>query len=201
MKTRKVLLILFAGWVISMIDSCCGCDIDEDFYYSISDLKTINIDNSGKKPVVISSTDKTVPKEAYGIRLTFSTKEIEVSMMPHVSLIPSVYATSCDCGGEVHAKDSVLSIHITTVNDFDGRHPAGSDVSEYFRVIDSHRYLTLDAYFPRRNYHYGYCSDQLSSDCLLMTAPAITGEHQFQTEARLSDGRTLTSLTTPIMLY
>lgn len=197
MKAKKVVFILLTGLVISIIDSCCGgCDIMDNFYYSISDFSAIHIDNSGKKPVEITTADKTVLKEAYGIRLTFTSKQTDASLLPHVSLIPSAYALSCEPCDTWHAKDSVISVHITTMNDFDDRHPAGSDVSEYFRVKENNSYLTLDKYFAT-NYKFrsSHCVD-----CLLMTAPAITGEHQFQTEARLSDGRTLTSLTTPIML-
>ena len=84
------------------------------------------------------------------------------------------------------------------MNDFDDQHPAGADISEYFRIKDQYNYLSLDQYLDRRN-SFNWLSD-ICLDCLLMSAPSITGTHQFQVEAKLSDGRTMLSTTTQILL-
>lgn len=121
--------------------------------------------------------------------------------------IPSVNAFSCDCFPGIISSpiDSITSIQIYTVNEFDPTHPAEADVSDYFHVFEFNEFYGLPEYIDRyTNILFDYYIDDfivpLQWDLLLMSPPSLGIEHQFKVQVNLSDGRILSMLTNKVNL-
>ena len=120
--------------------------------------------------------------------------------------IQSTYATSVpDCYDYIYsAIDSIESIKIFTLNNFDNQHSENSDITDCFRVARA--YSSIEEYVKNINYTYE-CDDfetlpwkDIMIDLLLMTAPTTTNNQQFKVQIKLSDGRILEQQTSEIEL-
>lgn len=215
MMARRIVLILLAPFMIEIAIGCCDCD---DYYplvtrqYTNQHIQLDNLDNRGNAPVV--STSGSVLKEAYGVRVHLYRDLLARSGAPRAGFITPAQAFSCDCSrdAKVSPKDSITAIHIVTRYDFDASHPAGSDISDLFRVhtevFPNQDLVTLDAYIRYPDLLYksdAYDAVEafiaaLAFDILLMEAPAAGGLHRFNIQLALSDGRILEQETAEIEL-
>lgn len=95
-----------------------------------------------------------------------------------------------------------MSIKVYTLNDFDGTHPAGADLSGNFKVYRNYAFMTMEDYLKYADVTlYDERQLDIRIDLLLMTAPAITDQHQFKVQMALSDGRVLETETSTIELH
>jgi hypothetical protein len=198
----RVLLILTIPLMIQLVISCCEC-IDTTFLtYTNCSLEIKNLDNSGESPVV-AQTDS-ILRRAYGIRISISRSEGICEVIKNKSLfIQSAYATSCDCPPEnlYRPLDSIISVVVTTLNDFNSGYTANSDVTDLFQVFRGNDFTGLPGYINNQeNELYEFVEPAFEFDILLMSPPTIGTEHEFEVSVVLSDGRILKAQTGKIHL-
>lgn len=183
--------------MIQLIVACCDC-LDPTYFNYTNCSLTINIlDNSGAEPIVIQSN--TIPKEAFGIRVIINRNEDICKAKTRKSIFfQSAYAIYCDCPPEFQylPLDSITSVKIFTIKDFDSEHLENTDVSDYFFVYRRHEFYKIDEYIEGiETIVYDFEYQPFEFDLLLMSTPTISTEHQFKMAVELSDGRTLNALT------
>lgn len=190
---------------MDLLIACCNCPEPVLSQYTNCSLEIQNLDNAGTE--LKASTNNEIPKKAFGIRLKINLKEDMCMGTVPTLFMSSANAFSCDCYPEWIASpiDSITSIHIYTVNEFDATHPAGVDVSDYFHVFEFNEFYRLPEYINRHtNILFDYYIDDfiipLQWDLLLMSAPTSGVEHQFKVQVNLSDGRVLSMLTNKVNL-
>jgi hypothetical protein len=131
--------------------------------------------NNGDQTVIVSS-DNSIPKAAYGIRLNFKIQ-------------PYNYPLSYDSCLHLIAADTIVQIKIYTLYDFDATHPANSDISAYFKVGETEKQNASNGYSythftPIQAYLTTHADqtwfDQI--DFLLMTEPQLNSSHEFKVE-------------------
>ena len=207
MRTKLTITFLLLFPIVSVFYSCV-CDVTTKHEsYSHTTLELRNLDNSG---VQITETESLqINKNAYGIRLYLTREKSVVAFNKQGNsiFIQSAYATSIECPPEYmyYPKDSIVSIKIVTIKDFDNTHSENSDVTDYFRV--AHFYSTIKDYVSSMYYAFGddlefenSRNKKITLDLLLMTAPTTNNKQQFEIQVALSDGRLLKQQTAEIEL-
>lgn len=188
-----------------LFHACCPCNVETQHgNYSHKAMSLKNLDNSGEKAVESESSE--LIKNAYGIRLYLTREKIVIASAKQINsfFIQSAYATSCECPPEFlyFPSDSIVSIKIFTVNNFDNQHSGDSDITGYFRVAGS--YSTIESNVANMRYTYAddfeYWGRELKLDLLLMATPTANNKQQFEVQVILSDGRILTQQTPEIEL-
>jgi hypothetical protein len=197
LKINKILSILLLLLLVELITACCNCIEPTSYYYTNCSLTVKNLDNSGPEPVVAHSD--TLLKNAYGIRVTVSRFENTcITKVNGFSFIQSAYAFDCFCPPEVQylALDSIASIEIKTINDFDAEHLANSNISDYFYVFGGNEFTPIvESIANLETTLYDFENPTLEFDLLLMSPPTAGTRHQFEVLIGLSDGRVLTAQT------
>ena len=207
MKKKLVILFFLLVPIVGVVfHSCCDCKEETQHgNYSHKVIFLKNLDNSGAS--AIESELLQLNKNAYGIRLYLEREKVVVACTKkqiNSIFIQSAYATSCDCPPEFlyFANDSIVSIKIFTINDFDNQHLENSDVTDYFKVAGS--FSTIESYVAKMYYTYAddfdYWGRELKLDVLLMTAPTTNNKQRFEVQVTLSDGRILKQQTLEIEL-
>ncbi|GHT22338.1 hypothetical protein AGMMS4957_12430 [Bacteroidia bacterium] len=207
--SKKIKVLIFILLVLPLVDvlySCCGCgDVKIahlNYLYKSFSLK--NLDNGGESAVV--SDLEQINKNVYGIRVFLQVEKIapkKSGSSTRLGFISPAYATICfECPEEIFSpRDSVTSVKVFTLNDFDEEKSKNSDISEYFKV--AHSFSSIDDYERYLNLEYDYMPVDytIRFDFLLMKAPQGTREkHKFKVQIALSDGRILEQETTEIEL-
>ncbi|MEI6089042.1 MAG: DUF5034 domain-containing protein [bacterium] len=200
MKIKKLTILILLASTAQFIVSCCDCVEPQNFEYTYDNFIARNIDNSGIDPII--AVNDSIPKEAYGIRLEFSLKQIIAQANIGFSFSPRAYAWDCFCPPDVQylPKDTISSIVITTTNDFDNQHPKTSEVTELFKVLSQGKYITINDYtnHPGRIYYDAPVEEIV--DVFLITPPEFIGEHSFKIDVTLSDSRVFSFTTKTIYL-
>lgn len=198
MKVRKVLILLFLPLVAQVIFVSCNCPEPLIEYYSNTKFILFNVDNSGYGPKI--TTSDSVPKEAFGLRLQLEREKTAFYKPAQSVFFQSAYAFTRQCPPpQLRPRDSVTSITVFTINDFNASHLAGSDVSVYFKVFERNIFTSIEDYI--KQYQTVLYTDQQleeSRDLLLMTPPVLNKRHQFKIEISMSDGRLIELLSTEI---
>lgn len=194
-RISRIVLILSVPLIVKLLISCCDC-IDTTFYdYSNCGLVINNLDNSGASPVITLET--AIPKNAYGIRISINRSIGTCEVKRNNSLfIQSAYAIHCECPPlfQYNPFDSIASVTIRTINDFDSAHSGGSDVSKLFYVFKRNEFIKLSEYvknlssilYDEKNPVF---DPVFEFDLLLMSPPAIGNQHEFEVTIELSDSR------------
>ncbi len=197
---RKIGLIIIIGFILRLIVSCCDCPDTKEYRYTFNSIEVFHVNNSGQTPVIVDNG--IIPKEAYGLRLECLVAKLAFNESIKFFEISSAYAFDCDCPPEIayFAKDTISNIRITTLNNFDDSHPAGSDISDFFKVFKNDSFITIQEFigFPERAYYEN--PDNEIINFYLLKSPSIIGEFRFKIEILLSDGTNLTSVTSAITL-
>lgn len=195
MNFQKVLLILVSPILLELIVACCDCPATATFSYTNCSLEIESIDNSGPSPI---STDVgSIRKEAFGLRVRISRSEAMCKRKSNSLFMSSAYAFSCYCPPAFlyFPEDSIVSIHIETVFDFDMEHPSGSDISSYFQAFRTTEFFTIpeqiENLHANENTLIDFTDPTLEFDLLLINPPDVGTEHQFAVKIELSDGRVL----------
>jgi len=138
MKT-KILWIAIAYYAAAGLSGCVRCKCDDNpnrnFIYAELQSAVNSCVLSDSTFQFMALTSDSLPKEQLGIQLnlngTIVFSEPETKHMP--GFINTAYA--CSCPETMYfTADSISSIKIITLNNFDSTHVAGSDVTGYFRV-------------------------------------------------------------------
>jgi hypothetical protein len=209
MNLKKVVFILILPFLAEVIIACCSCPRERGNVYTHDYLLINHIDNSGIEPR--STYSEEVNKYSYGIGLVVSRKVF--SMKDDFS--PSVFQVvqaSCECPPDrgIVPADAIKTIEVFSIYDFDADHPAQSDVSDYFRVLDSGGLMTIQDFLsngysdaaPRETRWTMWNTEDrnLKITLLLMKAPEMGASHKFDVRMKLSDGRSLEAETTLVEL-
>lgn len=161
MRSIKVRLyfILSAIFILNVAMKCEGWDDIEPPTVDISRVDIANVDNAGEKPFISSEPIK---KEAYmlGVKYIGDTDD-EVSY----------YAF----------KENVRSEKIFCNTDFDAEHPAGSDVTRFFKKTS-------------------YTPQGLDYAFLLRKVPQA-GTYSFKIVSQISECKIFEASTEPVELY
>ncbi len=201
MKTKRIIALMLLPLLLDvLIVSCCDCAPPENTIYTHCSLNIENLSNSGPKTEV--STENEISKHAFGIRLTISRKE-NICINQHLPLFSSsAYAFDCDCDRILFQPlDSIKSIEVFTVNDFDSTHLTGSNVSDYFRVYHSGGFYPIHEFIKNLDFEESNFLDTIQQfDLLLVRPPQIHIDHQFKVELELTDGRKLINFSSSIDL-
>jgi len=199
---RLLLLILLLTPIASIFHSCRCPDIEAQYItFSHSELRLRNLDNSGA--TAIESESLQINRNAYGIRLFLTREKDIVARARQINsfFIQSAYAVSFECPPEYifTARDSVVSIKIFAVNNFDDEHFAGSEITSLFRAHPS--FSTIEsAVASIENTDEHFLREELILNLLLMFPPTANSLHQFKVQVELSDGRILEQYTTEVEL-
>jgi hypothetical protein len=208
MKTRLTILILLLTPIVNLFHSCKDpCKGHEPTKYGEYSYKTLLLKNLDYSEIHTPRQSDSVQfdENAYGIRLHLTREKIVIAYRKQINsiLIQSAYALSTNCPPEyiLSAKDSIVSIKILTLNDFDDQHSKNSDITAYFKVFafsDVKDYVAgMSHTFEGERYNF---EDGLRLDLKLMVAPTTTHNQQFKVIVELSDGRILEQQTTEIQL-
>ena len=199
---RLLLLILLLTPIASIFHSCRCPDIEAQYItFSHSELRLRNLDNSGA--TAIESESLQINRNAYGIRLFLTREKDIVARARQINsfFIQSAYAVSFECPPEYifTARDSVVSIKIFAVNNFDDEYLAGSEITSLFRIHPS--FSTIESVVASMWYTYeNFLREELILNLLLMFPPTANSLHQFKVQVELSDGRILEQYTTEVEL-
>ena len=207
MRKRLIILFFLLVPIANLLFYSCRCDAEQFINYSHQALFLKNLDNSGEKAVESESLQ--FNKNAYGIRLHLQIEEktaIACATQINSFFVQSANATTVEpCPYVYQAIDSVVSIQVFTINDFDNPHTANSEITEYFKVAQT--YLSVENYVTnlthtqvhRDNGWFAYYGI-IEIDLMLMTTPTANNSHQFKVRVELSDGRVFDEQTTEIEL-
>jgi len=183
--------------MVELVISCCDCIETTFLDYTNCSLTINNLDNSGVSPVIIQSNS--ISKNSYGIRLSIKRSENVCELKRTNSIfIQSANATSCDCPPEFlyMPLDSIISVKISTCNDFDSNHLGCSDITELFYVFQGNEFTVISDYIQDLETElYDIINPTFEFDILLMSPPTVGIEHEFEVSIELSDGRTLNATT------
>ena len=192
MNYKKLFVILMIPIAVNLFIGCCDCMESIFFDYTNCSISVENLDNSG--PELLVSSANSISKEAFGLRVGIKTKQDLCQKYSEPLFMNSAYAFRCDClPPEVyHPLDSIASVKIITLLNFDSSHFSNDDVSEYFSILNSTEFVPMGDYINTQPYEYYDLEDSnLSLDLLLMTPPTENSEHQFEVQVELTDGRVL----------
>jgi hypothetical protein len=190
--TKKLFLLLLFPFMVDLAISCCNCLDTLTHHYTNKTIVVSALDNSGQKPQEISAGS--VFKTAFGIRIQLIREKTACINKPPIVFGQATYAYHCKCPptDEFLPDDSITTIKVLTLSNFNNDHPANSDVSFYFKVFRSDYFYTIDDYLKYIGAtFYNETELQFDFNMLLMTPPASGGAHQFRVQFILSDGRIL----------
>lgn len=187
--------------VADLVVSCCDCPPPSENYYTNCEIGLENIDNRGPHPELVSSD--TLSKKAFGLKLEILQK-VDLCFYKTPTLFSSAaYAISCDCIGDMSfLLDQVDKLTITTIQDLAPGFPAGSEVSQTFKLFQFPEFYEVDQLMSTVNTSSYYSGDSIfqTFDLLLINDEIYTGTHQFEIELHLSDGRVLSSISPKVYL-
>ena len=201
MNIKKVLIIMMFPIAVNLIVGCCDCLETILFDYTNCSISIENLDNSGKEPIVSSSDSILI--EAFWLRINIEREEDICDNYYQPLFITSAYARGCDCPPEelYQPLDSIISVKLITLRDFDSTHVANDFISEYFSVRRSTELISIEEFINSQIYNIlDINNSNLNFDLMLMIPPKRGKEHLFEVQIELSDGRVLSETSNLIEL-
>ena len=196
---RLTFFMIIIPLVIDMMIACKPHHATEGGLYRNTGFTVNNLDNSGSSAFITSSDS--VLRQAYGIRLHLVRDKVADIRNPLSQFVQSAYAEYPIYYNGYFPLDSIVSIQIFTLSDFDTIHPANTEITDLFRVYQNYAYTIPKDYFSKISRQYSHLSDlQVNIDLLLMIAPSISKRQQFKIQMKLSNGKILEQETTMINL-
>lgn len=195
MKLRYAIYFFIFPCFVEMAFSCEDCSSGSSGLYKFKEIEADHIViNEGQYAV---TTAESVSKSAYGLLVNLvMDQNVAMKASRPFSFLPSAFA--CDPGPGIYPVDRFNDFKISSLQDFDESHPAGSNLSEYFEVAGIPTIKTLDEYVT-----YFGAEEQNQANVfylILKTPPVGMGTFQFKLEASMKDGRKLEVTTTQIGL-
>ena len=180
--------------------SLLSCSKYDDYLYEVIGLKANNANNPGEEPVAVS-TDS-IAARSYAIQLEF-TMVYKGEGGDHIVGGESGYSNQY----------SLTSFNVYCLNSFDGQHPQGTSLNEYFLVSNKGNYSsnsTISSLIGKNTLGSGYYSDGavvnddpwISSDeyLILMKQPDTMGTYSFVIDIEQSNNKKMTDTVT-VKLY
>ena len=189
-RMRKIIIIFFLLISTRVLISCCK---DLGFNFRWSKAIVTNIDVSTNTPTPLIQDSSKIAN--YGFRLIFEYEQVVTHFTQDFGL-NKTYALSCE--SNYPNKDSVVSIDVTTQNNFDNTHPAGSSITEYLltRVSGVHFGTDPPQYTPINNNLYLInIFENNGLDFKFKPVSPILGQHTFIMAVSFESGRTLSDTT------
>ena len=200
---KKTLFLLALPLLIETVTSCCNCDDPDTINYSHCTIESIN--GHFKNQHFESTEADQIPADEFGLALTIRSSS-RTCQHPSTSFFPSAYATSpCECVEfNYSARDKVDSIAITALTDFDASIQKGDNMLAYFGIQNGVEYNHITphsfSYEFNKNYVYESVPFKYAVYLKLLYPPTNDSKQQFEVFVRLTDGRTITTITTPVQL-
>jgi hypothetical protein len=194
-KFKNILLVMFVPILISIgIGCCCDSFTNE---YKICSFYLENLDYSRSWPGV--NTTKKVPKDSFGLRINIDLND-NICLSDLQPIFIST-ATACSPSIDQIPLDTIISIKIKTLKDFDVAHKANDLISDYFNVWDSRELIKIEDYI-KMFYRNPYSNEgqNLSFNLRLKNAPKESVDAQFEVQILLSDGRMLSTISDLVSL-
>ncbi|MEM1003530.1 MAG: DUF5034 domain-containing protein [Bacteroidota bacterium] len=192
MKIKKVLIVLSIPFAVNFFIACCDCLEVNLINFTHCSISLENLDNSGATAQVDSSGQ--ILRTAYGLRVSVQRSENICVRSSPTLFVHSAYAYDCHCPPpeKFTSLDSIVSINIKTLNEFDDTHPAGTNINDYFNILWFRDYMPLESF----NFGLIYLpvdpiNEDWMADIMLLVPPPERGTHQFEVAIELSDGRIL----------
>ena len=194
LKFFRMIGILLIFLVIGLtMERCCRCPKTKSFEYSISSLSVEQLDHETLIWLMNKLQQAGNPiefRKDFGVVFLFETASTVIanSNSIHSFFIQSAYA--CDCEAPTHyPKESITSIKVFSDKDFGETHPAGTNISDFFKIEDSRSQLTSFEnyleYFPP-SFDGGV---SLWFRCLVTATTIEAGEYDFTFVVELTDER------------
>jgi hypothetical protein len=200
MKLARILCWLLLPLMIGTVQACCNCADEISYRFIVNKIEIANLDNSGISPVPVQGD--AVNKKAYCLRIAMTTTKVafQKNVTPNL-FVQTASAQDCFCNGGFYGQmtDTLLSLHIYTVNDFDSTHKAGSEINSYF-FSDGRYPLAANGSFNQPLYSYDFASPSYVYNYMLMHEPQFSSLCQFKVEINFSDNKKYELLTQPINL-
>lgn len=172
---RFLRLLVFVGTFLFM----SACKRDSITYYTVG-IRLINYDNAG---AFIQEAGTTVKDSAYVIRINYTSDQT------------AYYTVNADYTYQPGNKPT--SIAVTSLQNFDGLHPAGSLLNDYFingPGMDSRTEDIVYDFPVTRDYYPTHDPD----DLWLMAVPSAPGPYRFVVEMSFDNGITVLDTTAAI---
>lgn len=201
MKSRKVIFVLIVIFLTRLVTSCCRCDEPGKMHYFFDTISVHNLDNSGEYDCV--STSEYISKEAFGLQIELTIKKESNHFRPRSINFSAANATSCECVYEQYLpKDTISSLSVFTVNDFDGKHIAESDISPYFKVVTPNGFISINEYLklPETIYENWLPEKEQITLYLLQSPTNLEEKHSFKVEIGFSNGELVSLMSKPVYL-
>jgi len=200
MKTKYLVFLLLVPYVAEAVFACSTeeplCDSADNGRYRLKNVTAQHVAFDGTNYNLASSNQ--ILKSNYGMLIHFEL-DFNVAMMRSprpFSLFPSAFACSPPIG--TFPLDTLTGFSITVAQKFDDTHDAGSDVSQFFEIVNAGEVKTLDQYV---SYFGSTIEAQMTTFAVrLKKSPTNAGPFEFNLSVALKDGRTLDVTTSPINL-
>ena len=199
---KKALYIYLIFTLFSILTSS-SCKSPETHYFDWNNL------NYSKQEIFYQNgfinyreTDKTTFAElTFGVNLRFEYNIFAALNNFRINSPYSLYATSYE--DDIYIlSDKVSYIKITTINDFDEEHLAGSDVTDYFSTLFGGDFKPVNSMVNGVNglNTDRYEESQLTENYLMFLRenPTIQNDQQFQIEVKFGSGKSL-AITTELI--
>ena len=199
---KRIFLLALFLFLADFFVACCRCEQPPLVEYKRCELDIYNMKYSdGREDYLYSDS---VEASDFGIQLLFRQSENTCQLNASGLFVNTAMACSCD-DAFGKALDRYESIEIYTIQAFDSIHPAGSKVTEYFNVTNVFPDVsTIADYVAFANKTYSsesnYYGNEMAS-IRLTSYPDSVSEHQFKVEATMNDGRVLSEITNPVVIY
>lgn len=204
---RNSALIGLFYYLLLLVNACCHCEPERTRFYTTEDIiaQNVNFEIVGDTAFSYNIVNNdSVPRMNYGLQIQFDIKETVYSKFEIKGLIPTGYA--CKCSPDYYSpRDTLKSIRIFTLKNFDASHPAGSEISEYFKfltqattsgriskrsIAESISQLSTTTYTPYDNFQF-YLDNIPDS---------LNSKMEFEIVAEFSKGKMLKDTTSVITL-
>lgn len=196
---KKALLLYFAFFALGhLLSGCCNCPsvgVPYRFRWTGIILNSYRYvaDSGVLSTFPDSSGDFTGKNYMLSVKPQFAL--LVHNMRRRTSFANTAYACSC-AEQEYNPEQAIVSLRVFTATDYDVTHPAGSEVTAYFRSANYSGGLSeLQLNIPQTSYSYGVYEEYR---LFLATKPTTGTSHQFRVELRLANDSVL-SVQTPVL--
>lgn len=207
-KSLAIALLYYAVAISSCLDKQCNCAPVTNGKFNYTDLSTANLIYNIKGDTAFSNdrtTADTITSGQYGFQMQLEYKILAAHRKASFSFINTAYA--CDCVmSQFYNVDSITNITITTLNNLDATHLAGSNVNAYFKALSydysPQRIAYYDALSPGQynGPHNPSVTGVIHSELLLKTPVPANQEIAFEITFTFASGNKLSAKTKPVFL-
>lgn len=200
MKLKRVAIVLSIIFLSRLIVSCCKCPDTKEMKYHYGEITVSNLDNSGEHAFITDADD--VLKDAFGLQIKLGIESGERYYAPRDLGFSNANAMSCDCiYDEYLPTESIVSISIITIHDFDSENTAGADVTSRFMVEKQNEYISIPNYVSNTvDFYFDVLPESSIIRLFLIKPPLSGGEFSFDVIIELSNGDVISTQSRPVNL-